>query len=62
MKILQTISSLSAKSGGPSTCTLDLLNGLYDITLCIYFAFVPIIKFVNAYMPIISGLDGKINI
>lgn len=31
MKILQTISSLSAKSGGPSTCTLDLLNGLYDI-------------------------------
>lgn len=31
MKALQTISSLSAKSGGPSTCTLDLLNGLYDI-------------------------------
>ena len=31
MKILQTISSLSAKSGGPSTCTLDLPNGLYDI-------------------------------
>lgn len=31
MKILQTISGLSAKSGGPSTCTLDLLNGLYDI-------------------------------
>lgn len=31
MKILQTISSLSAKSGGPSTCTLDLLNGLYAI-------------------------------
>ena len=31
MKTLQTISSLSAKSGGPSTCTLDLLNGLYDI-------------------------------
>ena len=31
MKTLQTISGLSAKSGGPSTCTLDLLNGLYDI-------------------------------
>lgn len=31
MKILQTIYGLSAKSGGPSTCTLDLLNGLYDI-------------------------------
>lgn len=31
MKILQTIASLSAKSGGPSTCTLDLMNGLYDI-------------------------------
>lgn len=31
MKVLQTISGLSAKSGGPSTCTLDLLNGLYDI-------------------------------
>lgn len=31
MKVLQTISSLSAKYGGPSTCTLDLLNGLYDI-------------------------------
>lgn len=30
MKTLQTISGLSAKSGGPSTCTLDLLNGLYD--------------------------------
>ena len=26
-----TISGLSAKSGGPSTCTFDLLNGLYDI-------------------------------
>lgn len=25
------------------------------VALCIYFAFVPIIKFVNAYMPIISG-------
>lgn len=31
MKVLHTISDLSAKSGGPSTCTLDLLNGLYDI-------------------------------
>lgn len=31
MKVLQTIQDLSAKSGGPSTCTLDLLNGLYDI-------------------------------
>lgn len=31
MKTLQTISGLSAKLGGPSTCTLDLLNGLYDI-------------------------------
>ena len=31
MKVLQTISGLSAKSGGPSTCTLDLLEGLYDI-------------------------------
>ena len=31
MKTLQTISGLSAKPGGPSTCTLDLLNGLYDI-------------------------------
>lgn len=31
MKVLQTISDLSAKSGGPSTCTLDLLNGLCDI-------------------------------
>lgn len=31
MKTLQTIAGLSAKSGGPSTCTLDLLNGLHDI-------------------------------
>ena len=31
MKILQTISGMSAKSGGPSTCTLDLMNGLYDV-------------------------------
>ena len=28
MKILQTISGMSATSGGPSTCTRDLLNGL----------------------------------
>lgn len=25
---------MSAKSGGPSTCTLDLMNGLYDIHAC----------------------------
>ena len=31
MRVLQTISGLSAKSGGPSTCTFDLLEGLYDI-------------------------------
>lgn len=31
MKILQTIPGLSAKSGGPSTCTLDLMVGLNDI-------------------------------
>ncbi len=30
MHILQTIYGLSAKSGGPSTCTLDLMEGLYD--------------------------------
>lgn len=34
MRILQTISSLSAKSGGPSTCTRDLLEGLYEINAC----------------------------
>ena len=28
MKVLQTIQGLSAKSGGPSTCTRDLLEGL----------------------------------
>ena len=28
MKILQTIGGLSARSGGPSTCTRDLLEGL----------------------------------
>lgn len=32
MKVLQTISGMSAKSGGPSTCTLDMMNGLYDIS------------------------------
>ncbi len=26
-----TIPGLSAKSGGPSTCTLDLMEGLYDL-------------------------------
>lgn len=31
MKILQTISGMSARSGGPSVCTCDLLEGLYDI-------------------------------
>ena len=31
MKILQTIQGMSASSGGPSTCTRDLLAGLYDI-------------------------------
>lgn len=25
---------MSAKSGGPSTCTLDIMNGLYDIHAC----------------------------
>ena len=28
MKILQTIGGLSSLSGGPSTCTRDLLNGI----------------------------------
>lgn len=31
MKVLQTISGLSAQSGGPSTCTHDLMEGLHDI-------------------------------
>ena len=31
MKILQTIPYMLASQGGPSTCTLDLLEGLYDI-------------------------------
>jgi glycosyltransferase involved in cell wall biosynthesis len=35
MKILQTIQGLSAKSGGPSTCTKDLLEGLYSLESCV---------------------------
>ena len=31
MKVLNTIPGLSSKSGGPSTCTLDMMEGLYDI-------------------------------
>lgn len=31
MKILQTIAGLSAKSGGPSTCTHDLMEGLWNV-------------------------------
>jgi glycosyltransferase involved in cell wall biosynthesis len=31
MKILQTIPYMLASQGGPSTCTCDLLEGLYDI-------------------------------
>lgn len=31
MKVLQTIAGMSASSGGPSTCTLDLMNALYSI-------------------------------
>ena len=31
MKILQTIPYMLASHGGPSTCTCDLLEGLYDI-------------------------------
>lgn len=31
MKVLMTIPGLSAKSGGPSTCTLDMMEGLYEI-------------------------------
>lgn len=30
MKVLQTISSMAASAGGPSSCTHDLLQGLYD--------------------------------
>lgn len=32
MKVLVTIPGLSAKSGGPSTCTLDMMEGLWDVT------------------------------
>lgn len=31
MKVLMTIPGLSARSGGPSTCTLDMMEGLYAI-------------------------------
>lgn len=31
MKILQTISGLTARSGGPSTCTRDLMAGLREV-------------------------------
>ena len=31
MKILQTIPYMLASQGGPSTCTRDLLEGLYEI-------------------------------
>ena len=31
MKVLQTIAGMSASSGGPSTCTLDLMNALHSI-------------------------------
>lgn len=31
MKVLQTIPYMLASQGGPSTCTCDLLDGLYDI-------------------------------
>ena len=31
MKVLQTIYDLTARSGGPSTCVCDIMQGLYDI-------------------------------
>ena len=31
MKILHTIQGLSASSGGPSTCTRDLMEGLWKL-------------------------------
>ena len=31
MKILHTILSLSGSSGGPSTCTRDLMEGLWKL-------------------------------
>lgn len=36
MKVLQTIQGLSASSGGPSTCTRDLLEGLEDLGATVY--------------------------
>lgn len=30
MKVLQSIPYMLASQGGPSTCTCDLLQGLYD--------------------------------
>lgn len=31
MKVLMTIPGLSTRAGGPSTCTIDMMEGLYDI-------------------------------
>ena len=31
MRVLQTIYDLTARSGGPSTCVCDIMQGLYDI-------------------------------
>lgn len=36
MKVLQTIQGLSASSGGPSTCTRDLLEGLGDLGVSVH--------------------------
>lgn len=36
MKVLQTIQGLSASSGGPSTCTCDLLEGLGDLGVSVH--------------------------
>ena len=36
MKVLQTIQGLSASSGGPSTCTRDLLEGLEDLEATVH--------------------------
>lgn len=36
MKILQTIQGLSASSGGPSTCTRDLLEGLENLGVTVH--------------------------
>lgn len=35
MKVLQTIQGMSASAGGPSTCTRDLLEGLFAIGACV---------------------------